>query len=670
MLKVVQNLRNMTSIYIYIYIGCASLSLISCFLGSSSVFAETVDYSVTIEPALTLTIPSNPIIINLDPASKTFDSKDFTVSVGTNNKTGYTLTLSTPNDSTNLNRDTASDGISAIMPTLDPGTYTESSFTADKWGYKINSNTSIPSTITSGFVPFVSGNTLMESDTAVNHDEAELSLAAKIDYLQASGSYSTTLNFNLVAHPLVNYMQDLDPNLCTTTPQTVLDRRDSKEYTIARLADGQCWMISDLNLAGGTVLNADTSDVPTDNYFTLPASSTSGFISDTVAYVYNSGNETTNQADCTSTQPCNSYYSWLTATAGGKDASGTAVTGNGYNAAYSICPKGWRLPTATTSNAPAQTSPNWKTGDFYKLATAYGANLESASSQSSPVFYNNAGPGTTPNFLQAGVYNNNAFQSGGSLGYYLSSSSYSSTQFYYLYFSSSAVYSAHILYRRIGFPVRCILDETMQNFADDLMSVGDTRTLRDTRDNQTYTIAKLPDNNIWMTRNLAIGCNGTGPAYGSSNIARTLTSSDTNISAQSWNLPTTTFSNNISLSEPRVACNATYGGYYNYSAASALSIIGDVNLVPEAPEDICPSGWKMPSYTDINGIMSYATQFTPTKGGRYYNSYQNGNFAAYWTSSLYTPLPDTRRYELRYDGTLFEQFDERQYGYFVRCIAK
>ena len=101
-----------------------ALAFLALGVSSSNASATDVDYNVSIAPALTLTIPSNPIIINLDPSSKTFDSKDFTISVGTNNRTGYTLTLSTPNDGTNLNRDTTSDGISAIMPTLDPGTYT------------------------------------------------------------------------------------------------------------------------------------------------------------------------------------------------------------------------------------------------------------------------------------------------------------------------------------------------------------------------------------------------------------------------------------------------------------------------------------------------------------------------------------------------------------------
>ena len=260
----------------------------------------------------------------------------------------------------------------------------------------------------------------------------------------------------------------------SSTAYTLKDERDNKYYNIAKLADGQVWMTTNLNLAGGTKLYSETSDVPAGypesggtGYFTLPSSSTSGFSDDTTAYVYNAPNKNnpdpSNPTTCTPTgsTPCDSYYSWLTATAGGKNASGSAVTGNGYNAAYSVCPKGWRLPTATTSNTSAQTYPKWKTGDSYKLATAYGAYLESNyyddSSATGANFYNNAGPGTLPNFLLAGNYYSSSFYSGGSAGSYWSSSSYSSTLAYRLYFPSSSVDSAKSYYRRSGFPVRCIL---------------------------------------------------------------------------------------------------------------------------------------------------------------------------------------------------------------------
>jgi len=282
----------------------------------------------------------------------------------------------------------------------------------------------------------------------------------------AGGTYTldgtTTNNISLTAmwsepKTIANatYMQEVGscPDTLTTGQvYSLKDSRDEQSYNVAKLADGKCWMITNLNLAGGTVLSSDKSDVPSTNYYTLPASSKSGFSSDTTAYVYNSGNAT---SSCSS-PGCYSYYSWLAATAGGKDSSGNAVSTNGYNAAYSICPKGWRLPTSTTSNANAQSNNNWKTGDWYALATAYGANLESNYYQNAATFYNNAGPGTTPNFLLAGTYYGGSFSNGGSSGYYWSSTAYSSTRAYGLTFNSGNVNSASNYGRRYGSSVRCV----------------------------------------------------------------------------------------------------------------------------------------------------------------------------------------------------------------------
>ena len=282
-----------------------------------------------------------------------------------------------------------------------------------------------------------------------------------------TNNISLTAMWEIPAATIANstYLQDVEecPSTLTTGQvYSLKDSRDEQSYNVAKLADGKCWMVSNLNLAGGTVLSSDKSDVPSTNYYTLPASTTissgtsvqSGqFSSDTTAYVFNTGNNTTT---CNSSTPCNSYYSWLAATAGGKDSSGNAVSTNGYNAAYSICPKGWRLPTSTTSNASAQSNNNWKTGDWYALATAYGANLESNYYQSAATFYNNAGPGTTPNFLLAGYYIFGSFGNGGSYGYYWSSTAYSSTYAYFLYFSSRSVNSANYNGRRVGVSVRCV----------------------------------------------------------------------------------------------------------------------------------------------------------------------------------------------------------------------
>ena len=361
--------------------------------------------------------------------------------------------------STNLVNTADTNVVIETLPTL-AGGYTDSTFIANKWGYKKNRNTD-------NYNSFPLTETLLENSTRTNEDVANLRFATKIDYLQESGTYTTAISFNAVANPLCDttitgYMQTFNPcpDMAIGTSGTLKDLRDNKVYTVAKLKDGQIWMTSNLNLAGGTALYSDDSDVNPANtrasgtpYYTLPNSSKSGFSSDTVAYVYNTGNETTTQTSSAN----NSYYSWLAATAGGKDADGNAVTGNGPDTAYSVCPKNWRLPkSGNQSDTSATSTTGYKKGDFYKLATAYGANLESSHYQNSAVFYNNAGPGTLPNFLRAGYYNSSSFTNGGTRGYYWSSSSRSSTSAYDLAFNSSNVHSADGAARRDGFSVRCV----------------------------------------------------------------------------------------------------------------------------------------------------------------------------------------------------------------------
>ena len=241
------------------------------------------------------------------------------------------------------------------------------------------------------------------------------------------------------------------------------DRRDWQEYTIAKLADGKVWMTKNLNIAGGTALSADTTDVDSsyissfstsnnltkeNNTIKLPASATGGFNSNDYSYVYNTGNNTSN---CSS-PGCYSYYSWDAATLG----SGRGISTDNTDAQYSICPKGWKLPTSRTTSAT-----NWQTeSDFYVLAHQYGLDSTTSTSESDNGFYMQAGPGTVPNFLLAGYYSYGSFVYGGSGGYYWSSTSYRDSNYArYLYVYSSSVYSADYFPRWYGFSVRCLVAE-------------------------------------------------------------------------------------------------------------------------------------------------------------------------------------------------------------------
>ncbi|MDO4747293.1 MAG: hypothetical protein Q4A70_03070 [Candidatus Saccharibacteria bacterium] len=310
---------------------------------------------------------------------------------------------------------------------------------------------------------------------------------AFVSKTQPAGTYTGQVKYVLV-HPndapkpqrptsldTASYLQDVNycsEDLTTEHIYTLRDSRDNQDYKVAKLADGKCWMLENLNITGGTALSSDDTDFTSDyvlpttdgwtvtnNKLVLPASSISSFTSTGTdrnkAAVYNSGNKENCGKDGYDVS-CYSYYSWGAATLG----SGRTIATTNTDAPYSICPKGWRLPTSGSS-----ANDGWKRGDFYALATAYGANLENSSQDNSSTtgvnFDKNAGPGSIPNFIHssyifAGSYVEGypAGKNGG--GLWSSTSSAGTDGAVEFSFGSTLVNVAVGIVRISGNPVRCI----------------------------------------------------------------------------------------------------------------------------------------------------------------------------------------------------------------------
>ena len=272
-------------------------------------------------------------------------------------------------------------------------------------------------------------------------------------YTIGDGTNGVTLSSKSSCQSTISgYMQDFKPcsDLPVNTTGTLTDSRDNQSYTVAKLADGKWWMTSNLNIAGGTALSVDDTDfvdtytLPTSNNWTvvdgklvLPASSPSAsgtyFNTDNYAFVFNSSN-----TDCITRAPCYSYYSWKAATAG------SGLNRNNIDAPYSICPKNWRLP-----NSKSTVSSN---SDYYQLAVTYGMTSGSLS-ESTPNFYNQAGPNTVPNFYITDRPNNYLE------GVYWSSTAAQGLLSYAFYFTDSYIETALDSSNRNGYAVRCVLRE-------------------------------------------------------------------------------------------------------------------------------------------------------------------------------------------------------------------
>ena len=121
------------------------------------------------------------------------------------------------------------------------------------------------------------------------------------------------------------------------------DTRDQNTYAVAKLADGKCWMIENLQLGGTNPVELDstTTDLPNGKTYTLPVFSSNTDIEKSV----NANNTINPVANMTSTDvnivSYGNYYGWVSLTAGTETAYPRPTSAN---AAGSICPKGWSLP--------------------------------------------------------------------------------------------------------------------------------------------------------------------------------------------------------------------------------------------------------------------------------------------------------------------------------------
>ena len=216
----------------------------------------------------------------------------------------------------------------------------------------------------------------------------------------------------------------------------------------------------------------------------------------------------------------------------------------------------------------------------------------------------------------------------------------------------------------------------MQEMTNELAtaaSVGDTATLTDTRDNETYVVTKLADNKVWMTQNLRL------------NGARTLHATDSDV-ASDWSMPAASWGASYDVAKYYVTGNSTYGTYYNYAAASAGDVTGSSNTT-EAAHSICPKGWRMPTQAEYAALFSAYSIGNNATGSEIarsdplnfvysgYISYSasspsgQGSRGSWWSS---TATNATHRYNayIHASNAGPAYGDDRQRGLSLRCVAR
>lgn len=454
-------------------------------------FQDSVDVQFSIDVSLGITLSSDTILIGSLSPGNSAHSNTITATVATNNTYGYTLSAMVGGTGqTAANNTLYNSTVDASFTSLATSASTPlASFSDNQWGYTTAS--SLNGANYSGLA-YNTGKTINKTanyngDAVAGYagtDTTNFTIGAKAAIGQLAGEYSNVITFAAVTNVAtdftiddITYLQDFAgltsdektnvlSSMTASAQYTVADSRDGQEYTIAKLSDGSVWMTKPLNLAGGTALSSANTDVTSayissfatsgnltkgSGKITLPASSTSGFDTDNYSFVYNSGNTT----DCGASgqsSACYSYYSWDAATLG----SGRSITADNTNASYSICPKGWGLPT-TYNGTDSST-------DFRALAIVLGG------SDSVQLYDNTTAPTGTaminsltasiPGFMLNGFYYDSTLYYGGTFGRYWSATVSSvSSNAYYLYVNTSAaeVDMAEDVSRRFGLSVNCVL---------------------------------------------------------------------------------------------------------------------------------------------------------------------------------------------------------------------
>ena len=227
----------------------------------------------------------------------------------------------------------------------------------------------------------------------------------------------------------------------------------------------------------------------------------------------------------------------------------------------------------------------------------------------------------------------------------------------------------------------------------DWLPTGTVYQVTDTRDSDTYNVAKLADGKCWMLENMRLDPTDTNTV--------TLTSTNTNAtgelltSYESSVVARTTGFNSYTVPMVNVAHiedtasygdgNGKVGVYYNYCAASAGEVCTNSENAPNATYDICPKGWRMPTsswvdnttgfgeYQELrskySNVADYKNALRVPLSGYFYGSMQNnlGTDGFFWSSSFYGGN-NSYRLNVYATGADPQSYYSRLNGFSMRCV--
>ena len=249
-------------------LGLLILGLLACpsLTDIYAVTESSTSQSITRSTAnIAISAPARLDLELLPTSSGNTSSSHSSVIVSTTGTGGYELYLAAQKETklTNLHHEAS---ISSIAkPTI------VDQFPNNTWGYVLTPE-AINNTTTYQPASAETGAALYSTTTATATDSYNLGVALKADTTLPAGTYYNTLVLSVVAKPPIvfsgiTYMQDMTPDICALAIENdtmqLIDKRDNKSYWVAKLKDGNCWMVQnlDLDLSTETTLDSTMSNV-------------------------------------------------------------------------------------------------------------------------------------------------------------------------------------------------------------------------------------------------------------------------------------------------------------------------------------------------------------------------------------------------------------------------
>ena len=196
-----------------------------------------------------------------------------------------------------------------------------------------------------------------------------------------------------------------------------------------------------------------------------------------------------------------------------------------------------------------------------------------------------------------------------------------------------------------------------------------TKTLVDTRDDNTYTVSKLADGRCWMTQNLRI-------------INKTITPADSDVTAN-YTIPASSLSGfDLGIYNTSNAYVDSDGGFYNWYTATAGTGTQALSTHDQnTTVSICPKGWRLPtggnggefnildnSY-DSSFLRSIPLNLTLSGNVAISSRGGQGSYGEYWSSTIYSS-GDAYDLSLNASNAGSAKHYDKINGFSVRCIAR